>query len=355
MQLYFERSRDTTVEFHEIIWDGKVLTTKTGLINAAGKIETQNFPSKKQAEAAVDKLLKEIVSLGYLETPRDFLAALKNRKPVETVYLENDECFFEIAQVRYDTRIRWGVVGKPSLALYMSYGDVGSAVEEYKDIIAEQKSKGFKNTKPTMAIVEGPVAHILYTDNVSEHSIYREVVSDSEFEMARMSEYRNDSDFIIHFRDGFDWEENFSFSEIDELGLGEVAVLIEGDMKVSGVLSDDMETNVLIVVTGDMVAGSFVHGDLNMRILGNLAAANTVCGDYSDLNDCCLQVRGDVYAHAWITSDLYDHMPVSGMICARIVWECHSSHSPDESDSLDGLLQNLLFMKKISRQSIIIY
>jgi predicted DNA-binding WGR domain protein/tetratricopeptide (TPR) repeat protein len=312
MKRMFEFRDGSSAKFWEIALEGSSVITRYGKIGSVGNNAHKAFGDEGSAKKEFEKLIKEKTKKGYLElgasdqtetgtastsTASTGTASFRagTTSAGVTTYLENADLneFFEVNENYNQIRIRRGKIGLPCLEYHAGYKTKGR--ENHDRLIKEWKQKGFKVTKPQTPILEGSIADELIASEIEDHPVYSRI-----FEMGWGEELRGQEKRIFVFKNGLQWTGNLDFEEMADMGLT-TGVIIEGDVNVSGVLSQlTYEYPNPILVTGNVKAQSFGHKDSHMRIDGDLRVENIVYGEY---NDGQLEVGGDVYGKAWISAD----------------------------------------------------
>ncbi len=292
MTRHFEYSEGASDKFWEVTLEAATLSTRYGKIGTSGQSTLKSFADATLAQAALEKLVKEKVKKGYVE-----ISSTQVLNEPELRYLEHPagQAFFEIAEDHNHLQIRRGSIGKPCLVYRVSYVTPNAGRLQFERLVKAWQDKGFVQTQARHEIIEGCVAGQLSAKDIEDHPVLSKFLDLGYAEKLRGTRKR-----IIHFANGLQVDDNFDLEEVADMGL-EAGLIIEGDVRVSGVfsqLSYTYPTSTLI--TGSVYAQSLGHKDSYMRINGDLRVENIVYGEY---NDGVLEIGGDVYGTAWISAD----------------------------------------------------
>ena len=303
MKKYFlkknKKEKDELPTFAEISIEGNVLTGRHGLHGFAGRTRTTEMESAGKAKAEYEMGVKRLISQGYKESS----PPKPGTHPPETVYLENRESgqFFEISEESNTLRIRRGQVGKPCLVFHSNHaheGDETAAREQLERLLIEWKGKGFARSEPSSPIIPGSEAKEVFPCDIEDGSAHAQIFP--LFNTHNFDQLRASQAAILHFPDGLQYEGDLDFEMLADTELS-IGVIIEGDMRVEGVLSqltDDYPGAIL--VTGNIYAHSLGHENSHMRVLGNVEVQNIVYGRY---NDGELVVCGDMSGSILVSCD----------------------------------------------------
>jgi predicted DNA-binding WGR domain protein len=343
MKRMFEFRDETSAKFWEITLEGSTVITRYGKVGSSGNNARKSFADKDTAKKEFEKLIKEKTRKGYLElgvtdaptSSAPIGTAQISTAPVRaatttggvTTYLENADLneFFEVNENNNQIRVRRGKIGQPCLEYHAGYKTKGR--ENYDGLIKDWKKKGFKVSQPKSAILPGSIAHELIAADIDDHPVYSRI-----FGMGWGEELRGQQKRIFVFKNGLNWIGNFDFEEMVDMDLT-TGVIIEGDVNVSGVLSQlTYEYPNPILITGNVMAQSFGHKDSHMRIDGDLRVENIVYGEY---NDGSLEIGGDVHGKAWISAD--HNMYANGTYFLPSFDDEYDGLSPKVLDSEGGL------------------
>jgi predicted DNA-binding WGR domain protein/Leucine-rich repeat (LRR) protein len=307
MKRLFEFRDGSSAKFWEITLEGSTVITRYGKIGSVGNNAHKSFADEDAAKKEFEKLVKEKTKKGYLEPGVTNAAATSSTATSSasvltvtttagvTTYLEHPDQneFFEVHENNNQVRVRRGKIGQPCLEYHAGYKTKGR--ENYDRLIKEWKKKGFKITQPKTPILAGSIADELIASEIEDHPVYSRI-----FDMGWGEELRGQQKRIFVFKNGLNWVGNLDFEEMVDMDLT-TGVIIEGDVHVSGVLSQlTYEYPNPILITGNVTAQSFGHKDSHMRIDGDLRVENIVYGEY---NDGSLEIGGDVHGKAWISAD----------------------------------------------------
>lgn len=205
--------------------------------------------------------------------------------------------FIELHEERNRLRVRFGTIGRPGLVLHTTFKAPGKALAQHQRLLEAWRAKGFSECSPSSPVVAGSIADELFCDGREPHPLLEPFlrISDGTWMALRGKPSR-----LALFRDGLRWQGNFDLERIAELGL-HAGVIVDGDVEVSGVFSQLTDTYPgFVLVSGDVRAASFGHGDSHVHVLGDVRVDNIVYGEY---NDGSLRIGGSVHGRAFITAD----------------------------------------------------
>ena len=176
-----------------------------------------------------------------------------------------------------------------------TYKTANKGQENFERLIKKWKEQGYVITQASSTIIEGSVADELFADEIEDHPVYSKF-----FDLGWASELRGKQKRIFHFRNGLRYEGYLDLEDTADMDLAS-GLIIEGDVHVSDVFSQMTYTYpTAILITGNVHAQSLAHRDSAMFIEGNVHVENIVYGEY---NDGQLDIGGDVYGKAWISSN----------------------------------------------------
>lgn len=232
------------------------------------------------------------------------------------------ECF-ELEAHDDCLRVRMGEVGRPCLVLLARFRTSGEAGEHRLRLIDAWQAKGYAPCEPTVPIVEGSVADEVFCDD--EHPVL-----DAFFAIDGAGGLRGRRARLCFFRDGLRHDGDLDLERIAQLGLHH-GVIVQGDVDVRGVFSQLTYCYpAYILITGDVLANSFGHGDSHMRVLGDVRVRNIVYGQY---NDGSLRIDGAAHGRAFISADHSMHA-AGGYHLPVLSW--------DSGENWDQLLPELV-------------
>lgn len=205
--------------------------------------------------------------------------------------------FIELHEKGNRLRVRCGAIGRPCLVLQATFKVPGKALAQHQRLLEAWRAKGFSECSPSSPVVEGSIADELFCDGREPHPLLEPFlrISDGTWMALRGKPSR-----LALFRDGLRWHDDFDLERIAELGL-HAGVIVDGDVEVSGVFSQLTDTYPgFVLVSGDVRAASFGHGDSHVHVLGDVRVDNIVYGEY---NDGSLRIGGSVHGRAFISAD----------------------------------------------------
>ncbi len=222
-----------------------------------------------------------------------------NNDSATEAYLEHVEQqkFIDILADGRALRLRRGYIGRPCLVYHATF-ELASTCQQNAARIAESfRNKNYVELKkPTLPIIEGSVAAELFTDAQSAHPVHRRWLA-----MHNATEaYATQRLRVLHFPHGLNYDGDLEFEEMADTDLY-VGAIIEGDVRVSGILSQlTYAYPSAILVTGSVHAFSFGQADSHFIIEGDLHVQQTIYGHY---NDGELAVKGAAHGEVWISCD----------------------------------------------------
>lgn len=233
--------------------------------------------------------------------------------------------FLELHALDNRLRIRSGAIGRPCLVLHAAFDDAAAAGAQYQHLRDAWQARGFAECAPTAQIVEGSVADELWSDGRSPHPLLEALLRLDGAEALRSRPRR-----IALFRHGLQWQRDFDLERVAEFGL-HAAVIVEGDVEVSGVFSQLTPRHPRhVLVGGDLRAASFGHGDSHMRVLGSVHVHHIL---YGEGNDGSLRIDGSAHGRAFIRAD-HDMHAAGGCHAPVCDWDSDENWS----DCLDPAL-----------------
>jgi translation initiation factor 1 (eIF-1/SUI1) len=241
-----------------------------------------------------------------------------------SAYLEQAELaqFFEITESNNHLLIRRGAVGQACLVFHVPFATEGKALHQLERLVAAWKDLGFAASVPAHPITEGAHVHTLIGADIEPDSHHAQI-----FDVGGGARLREGRRRIYHLRDGLQANGNLDFEVFADMGLGS-AVIIDGDVRLSGVLSQLSYTYPSpILIFGNVFAHSLAHRDSHLAIEGNLTVDNIVYGEY---NDGSLYINGEVRGAAWISQD-------HDMDAAKLLLPVFS-----DDDEYEGLHESLI-------------
>lgn len=214
-----------------------------------------------------------------------------------TLHLESAPLgeFLELHEHDTRLRVRLGTIGQPCLVLHATYATApGKAQQQCQRVLAQWQAQGFAQCAPTAPVTEGSVADELFCDGRIAHPLLEPFLK-----INGASGLRGKPRRLAWFRDGLRWHSHFDLERIAALGL-HGGIVVEGDVQVKGVFSQLTYTYpAFTLVSGDIRAHSFGHGDSHMRVMGDVRVDNIIYGEY---NDGSLRIDGSAHGRAFITS-----------------------------------------------------
>lgn len=217
--------------------------------------------------------------------------------PIHRIHLESAASgeFIELQQQEGRLRVRCGLTGHPCLVLRTSFKYPDKARANLQRLREAWLARGFEACDPTAEIIEGSVADELFCDRRERHPLL-----DAFFSINGADSLAGQARRLALFRQGLHWHADFDLERIAELGL-HAGLIVEGDVHVSGVFSQLTYTYPgYTLISGDLRAASFGHGDSHMHVLGKVCVDNIV---YGECNDGSLRIGGSVRGRAFISSD----------------------------------------------------
>lgn len=202
--------------------------------------------------------------------------------------------FIELHEHSNRLCVRFGTIGWPCLVLHTTFKHPNEALAQQQRLLNTWCTKGFVECTPTLPVIEGSVANELFCDGSEPHPLLEQFFRISDDTSISI---RGKPNRLAVFRNGLCWQGDFNLDRIAELGL-HAGVIVDGDVEVSGAFSP-LTYPGFTLVSGDVRAASFSHGDNLMHVLGDVRADNIIYGEYNDDN---LHLRGLVYDHAYISS-----------------------------------------------------
>ncbi|NJK43519.1 MAG: WGR domain-containing protein [Pleurocapsa sp. SU_196_0] len=266
MKRYLEFTDGASSKFWEITLKESTITTRYGRLGSNGQQGEKRFETVGKARAAFDKQLREKLAKGYTDPSTTPTAS-------ETVYLEHpqSERFFEVSEDNNRMRIRRGEIGKPCLVYEVSWATPNRGRTQLERLVKAWKDAGYAATQPSTSILEGSVAGQLWTDEILQHPRYA-----SFFDLGWAGELRDQRKRLIHFPNGLAYDGDFDLEEIADMGL-EAGLIIEGDVRVSGVFSQLTYTYPgSTLILGNIYAHSFGHKDSHLRVKGDVRVENII-------------------------------------------------------------------------------
>ena len=217
---------------------------------------------------------------------------------IAPLYLESAALgeFIELHEHDNRLRVRCGAIGRPCLVLHATFKIEGKARANHQRLHEEWLARGYLACAPSTEVIEGSIADELFCDGRDPHPLLEPFlrINDGTWLSLRGQPQRT-----ALFRNGLRWQGDFDLERIAELDL-HVGVIVDGDVEVGGVFSQLTYTYPgCILVSGDVRATSFGHGDSHMHVLGDVRVDNIVYGEY---NDGSLRIGGSVHGRAFITS-----------------------------------------------------
>ena len=205
--------------------------------------------------------------------------------------------FIELLEEGNRLRVRCGAIGRPCLVLHATFKAPGKALAQHQRLLDAWRAKGFAQCAPSSPVVEGSVADELFCDGREPHPLLEPFLRISD---GTWMAIRGKSSRLALFRNGLRWQGDFDLERIAELGL-HAGVVVDGNVEVSGVFSQLTSTYPgFTLVSGDVRAASFGHGDSHMHVLGDVRVDNIVYGEY---NDGSLRIGGSVFGRVFISAD----------------------------------------------------
>ena len=205
--------------------------------------------------------------------------------------------FIELHEHRGRLRVRCGMIGRPCLVLHATFEAGDKARVHHQRLYEEWLARGYLACTPTAEVIEGSIADELFCDGRTPHPLLEPFLGISD---GTWMAVRGKPERVALFQHGLRWQGDFDLERIAELRLYS-GVIVEGDVEVSGVFSQLTYTYPgFILVSGDVRAASFGHGDSHMHVLGDVRVDNIVYGEY---NDGSLRIGGLVFGRAFISSD----------------------------------------------------
>jgi hypothetical protein len=232
--------------------------------------------------------------------------------PIALTHLESTASgeFIELQADAGRLRVRFGAIGLPCLVLHATFKAAEKARTNHDRLRDEWLARGYVACAPTVEVTDGSVADELFCDEREAHPLlepFLRILDDTWLSL------RGQAKRVALFRRGLRWQGDLDLERIAELGL-HVGVVVDGDVEVSGVFSQLTYTYPgCILVSGDVRATSFGHGDSHMHVLGDVRVDHIVYGEY---NDGSLRIAGSVHGRAFICSghDMHAegdyHLPV---------------------------------------------
>lgn len=210
-------------------------------------------------------------------------------------YLENtiENRFYEIGLVDDLVKVRYGIIGKPCLVfeIFINSETQQRFPEIVNRIQKNWEERGFIVAKKK-EIIDGSIAGVLYTDDIREHPIYSQFLSDTPYDFF----YEGENNKILHFKNGLHFDGDLDLSVFVIIGISNVGLIVEGDITVTGLLLAEMN----MTVFGNVKAKSLFKEMSHVVIRGDLAVEQTVWGEY---NDGMLKVTGNVSGEVWLSND----------------------------------------------------
>ncbi|WP_448133484.1 hypothetical protein [Stenotrophomonas rhizophila] len=210
--------------------------------------------------------------------------------------------FVEVHEHSGRLRVRLGTIGMPCLVVHATFKAMGNARSIQQRMVDARLAEGYIECQCAVGIVEGSIADELYCDGREPHALLAPF-----FEVIGADGLKGLPQRLALFRNGLSWHEDFELERLADLGL-HAGVIVDGNVEVDGVLSQlTYSYPEFILVSGDVRARSFGHGDSSMRVLGDVRVENIIYGEY---NDGALCIKGSAYGRAFISDD--HHMYAEG-------------------------------------------
>jgi len=206
---------------------------------------------------------------------------------------ESENRFYQLSWDSGIATVRYGLINKPALVFKIP---VNAETEQRLPAVADRMKAVWEEKGYVVAtnreIIEGSLAGELFTDDIRNHPLYCQFLSDTGYDL--FSKGKNSR--VIHFKHGLNFDGDIDLSILNFIGIKNEGIIVEGDVDISGVLEAELN----MTVFGNVKAKSLYHDVSHVVIRGNLAVEQTVYGEY---NDGSLKVTGNASGEVWLAND----------------------------------------------------